>query len=82
MLEFVLEVKPDMRRRGLMVVPLPLMRSPGGRIGLRDRVLALFSRDESESESFLLPTLTVFSSGIVSGCGDFVLVLRAAERVK
>lgn len=74
MLDDVPFVRPDMRLLGLA---LPFTRLPlaGMRIGLLDRVLARLSRLESE----LSLSSLVFSSAIVSGCGDFGLDF---ERVK
>jgi len=73
----VREVRPDMRRCGL-VVPFANTPSAWARMGLRERVRARLSSDESE------PSLSslFFSSLMVSGWGDLVRERRAAERVK
>jgi len=77
--EEVRGVRPDMRLRGF-VPPMPFTRVPSAeaRIGLRERVRARWSREESEASLSSL----LFSSWMVSGWGDLVRDLAAAERVK
>lgn len=71
-----LVVRPDIRLR--LVLPLARDPSPGIRMGLRDRVRARFSREESEPS----PSFSFVSSCIGSGCGDLVRARRATDRVK
>lgn len=71
-----LVVRPDIRLR--LVEPFGREPSTDIRMGLRDRVRARFSREESDPS----PSFSFVSSCIGSGCGDLGRDLRATDRVK